>query len=518
MSTAVLEQEVKGNQEGKKDQIRKQIRGSSLLLGGRLLATGLNFAAQVLMVRYLSTSDYGALGYALSVVTMFQTFSMLQLQEVVVRFVPIYHEQEDYRRLLGTLFLTVCAVMFTSSLLIVLFFAWPDLMRRFMSHEGLPIRMLAIMIFLVPVQAADAVFMALFASFASPKAIFFRRHVLAPSLILIAVLALIFSHSNVTFLAYGYVVANVIGVVANCVMLFGLLRNRGLLEHLHFSQMIVPVKDIFGYSFPVLTSSLVSMTIGSVGVFLLGYFHSSSEVARFRAVLPAAQLNNTVFMSFTMLYTPLASRLFAKRDFEGINALYWRTAVWMAVLTFPIFAATFCIAQPLVSVVFGPRYMSSGPILALLSLGFYFNVALGFNGLTVKVLGKLRYTVVINIIAAVANIVISLLLIPRYGAMGAAIATTATLFIHNLLKQFGLRLASGLSIFDSQYRSFYLLIAGSSFGLFAIQQFTSASVYVAGPLAALVSILVLAVARKKLRVSETFPELLRIPGMHVIFE
>ena len=516
----VLEQEqetAETKQDQKKDPIRKQIRGSSLLLGGRLLAVSINFAAQVLMVRYLSTSDFGALGYALSVVTMFQTFSMLQLQEVVVRFVPIYHEQEDYPRLLGTLVLTVCAVAFTSGLLIVLFFAWPSLMRHFMSHESLPIRMLSIMIFLVPVQAADAVFMALFASFASPRAIFFRRHVLAPSLILIAVLSLITSRSNVTFLAYGYVVANVIGVVANCVMLFFLLRKRGLMERLHFRKMIVPVKDIFGYSFPVLTSSLVSMTIGSVGVFLLGYFHPSSEVARFRAVLPAAQLNNTVFMSFTMLYTPLAARLFAKQDYEGINGLYWRTAVWMAVLTFPVFAATFCIANPLVDFVFGHRYASSGPILALLSLGYYFNVALGFNGLTVKVLGKLRYTVVINIVAAVANILLNLLLIPRYAAMGAAVATTVTLILHNLLKQAGLRLASGLSIFNNQYRAFYLLITFSSIGLFAIQQFTSFSVYVAGPLAAAVSIMVLAIARKNLHVAETFPELLKVPGMRLIF-
>ena len=97
----------------------------------------INFAAQVLMVRYLSTANYGALGYSLSVVTMLQTICMLQLQEVVVRFVPIYHEREDYPRLLGTLVLTVCTVLLTSSLLVILFFAWPEMMRRYMSHESL---------------------------------------------------------------------------------------------------------------------------------------------------------------------------------------------------------------------------------------------------------------------------------------------------------------------------------------------------------------------------------------------
>lgn len=516
---SVMEQAlVEPPQEIKKDSIRTQIRGSSLLLGGRLLAVAINFAAQVLMVRYLSTANYGALGYSLSVITMLQTICMLQLQEVVVRFVPIYHEREDYGRLLGTLFLTVCTILFTSSLLIVLFFAWPQMMRHYMSHESLPIRVLSIMIFLLPIQAIDAVFMALFASFSSSRAIFFRRHLLAPGLILIAVLLMILSHKNVTFLAYGYILANIIGIAAYSVMLVSLLRKRGLLEHMQFNKMIIPVKEIFGYSFPVLSSSLVSMTLTSAGVFLLGYYHTTIEVAKFRAVLPAAQLNNTVLMSFTTLYTPLAARLFAKNDYDGVNKLYWRTAVWMAVLTFPIFAATFCIAQPLVVFVFGARYATSGPILAMLSLGYYFNVALGFNGLTVKVLGKLRYTVIINLVAAAINIGLLLLLIPRYGAIGAAIGTTATMIVHNMLKQAGLRLASGLSIFDAQYRSFYILIAASSVGLFGIQQLISTSLKVAGPLAALVSILVLGVARKKLHVSETFPELLKIPGMRLIFE
>jgi hypothetical protein len=35
-------------------------------------------------------------------------------------------------------------------------------------------------------------------------------------------------------------------------------------------------------------------------------------------------------------------------------------------------------------------------------------------------------------------------------------------------------------------------------------------------MAALVSLLILAIARKKLNVAETFPELLKIPGMRLI--
>ena len=43
----------------------------------------------------------------------------------------------------------------------------------------------------------------------------------------------------------------------------------------------------------------------------------------------------------------------------------------MSVLAFPIFLATACFAQPLTIFLYGARYASSAPILAILSLGYF---------------------------------------------------------------------------------------------------------------------------------------------------
>jgi len=81
---------------------RTHIRGSSLFLAGRFLSLGINFATQVLMVRYLSTAHYGALAYGLAVVAFLQPFATLGLQEAVSRFVPTYYESREYEKLFGT--------------------------------------------------------------------------------------------------------------------------------------------------------------------------------------------------------------------------------------------------------------------------------------------------------------------------------------------------------------------------------------------------------------------------------
>jgi O-antigen/teichoic acid export membrane protein len=492
---------------------RTQVRGSSLLLVGRFLAIGINFAAQVLMVRYLSTADYGALAYALSVVAFCQTFATLGLDRAVTRFVPIYHETHEYGKLCGTLLLVVSTIALTGAVAILTVHVVPASLFQALIDDQQPFILLGIMIFLVPVEALDQLFIQLFACFTHPRAIFFRKYVLGPGLKLSVILILIAWQRDVMFLAYGYLAASALGVLIYGWILLRGLYQQGLFRYFQLTTLRVPAREIFAFTIPLLTSDLVTVVMHSVDVFLLGYFHDTAEVAMFRVVLPAVSLNKIVMTSFALLFTPAAARLFAKDDYRGIHQLYWQTAIWIAVLSFPIFAVTFSLAQPLTVFLYGERYAQSGVILALLSLGYYFSAALGFNGLTLKVLGKVRYIVMINVVAAVVNAAANLLLIPRYGALGAALGTAGTLIIHNILKQLGLRLEAGLSMFDHHYLPFYLLIGGSASGLLFLQYVSASSIYVALPLAGLVSLFALAVSKKKLHIGETFPELLKVPLM-----
>jgi O-antigen/teichoic acid export membrane protein len=215
--------------------------------------------------------------------------------------------------------------------------------------------------------------------------------------------------------------------------------------------------------------------------------------------------------SFQLLFTPQAARLFAREDYDGINHLYWQTAVWMAVIGFPLFAITFSLAQPLTLLLFGADYASSAPILALLSLAYYFSAALGFNGLTIRVFGSMRYLVAINLIAALVNLGVNLLLIPRYGAVGAAVGTCSTIVVHNILKQLGLRFVTKVNPFDWHYLRVFLPIVPGALGLLALQIAAPTHVFLSFTLAALISFAVFFLNRRLLDVANTFPELLRFP-------
>jgi O-antigen/teichoic acid export membrane protein len=268
---------------------------------------------------------------------------------------------------------------------------------------------------------------------------------------------------------------------------------------------------VFGFALPLMTVDLLFVVMNTTNVWMLEHFSSTSDVADYRVVQPAARLNVLVMTSFTLLFTPLAARLFARNDRRAIRELYWRTAAWIAVFSFPVFALTFASAHELTVALFGARYSSSAPILALLALGYYFNAALGFNGLTLRVYGLVRYCVVISVAAALANVGLNLLLIPAFGALGAGIGTCATLLIHNVLKQAGLRKGTGIGVFDREHLRVYGSIVVATGVLVVLHVLVAPGPLVAVLLVGVTSAVLLWFCRSSLRVGDTFPELLRLP-------
>jgi O-antigen/teichoic acid export membrane protein len=249
---------------------------------------------------------------------------------------------------------------------------------------------------------------------------------------------------------------------------------------------------------------------------MLGYFFGTEEVGALRVVESAARTNAIVALSFGVLFVPVATRYFARGEDGAMNDLYWQAAAWTAVLSFPIFALTFSLAGPITVLLYEERYASSAIFLALLALGRYVDAAFGLNGLALRVYGRMRAVIFVNVFAAGFHLVVSLLLIPPLGALGAAIAVASTYIAHNVIKQLALRRATPIRGFDLRYRVVFGTIAALAVGLAGLQAVFQPPLVLTLVATALASLAVLFVGRSSLGVSDTFPELLRIPGMRFL--
>ena len=132
------------------------------------------------------------------------------------------------------------------------------------------------------------------------------------------------------------------------------------------------------------------------------------EVANYRSVFNPARLNTAITAAFVTLFLPVIARLFARDDIEGLRRATGTRQSSSPCFTFPIFALTGPLAPATTVILFGNRYAESALVLAILSIGYYFNVMLGFNAYTLQVCGRIRYLVRVNIFMFSFNIGLAL--------------------------------------------------------------------------------------------------------------
>jgi O-antigen/teichoic acid export membrane protein len=378
------------------------------------------------------------------------------------------------------------------------------------------VTIVSLMIILAPVEALDGILTDMFAVFRSARAIFVRRYILAPALRLLVVTVLVLTSAGVEFLAIGYVLTGLLGVFLYVTMLPGLFRRAGVIGGpgpSHGSRRVsIPFREVAAYTIPLLTIDLVLLSMSSLDAIIVGNIHGTEEVARLRVVESTARLNAIVFTTFAILFTPAAARLFARGDRTTMRDLYWRSAAWIAVLSFPIFVLTFSLATPVTVFLFDERYRSSGIILATLALARYIDAAFGPNGQTIRMFGGVKEIVVVNLVTAAVHLGLAIVLIPPLAAEGAALAILLSFILYNVLKQIALRRVTGVPMFEMAYLPIYATIALAALIIAGLEVSVDPPLPVALLLAALASVLVIALGRRSLRIAETFPELLRFPG------
>lgn len=405
------------------------IRGSSLLTVGRMIAIVLNFFVQVITVRCLIKADYGAFEYGLAIASMGSSIAVFGLGRALNRFAPMFHEQRDFGRLAGTIVLSLGCVSGIGVGLVLLVTVAQGFIGSTVVQDPRSMSLLVILIILTPLRALDSIFEELFAALASPKSLFFRRHLLGPLLKLAALGSLLIFGSDARVLSVAFVVGGVLGTTCSAALLWHVLRKDRLLPWFRRSAIQVPARQMFGFSFALLSADLLVIVRSSWVTLVLEFCHGAVGVAAFRAVLPIAGLNTFVAESFRTLFSPVISRMYARGETASIGRVYWRTTAWIAVATFPLFLCCISLADFMTVTLFGKEYADSVGILRLLATGFYVSSVTGFNNDVLKAYGHIGRMFLTDIFTVAIAVILNLWLVPQWGAFGGAWATVSVLLI-----------------------------------------------------------------------------------------
>lgn len=494
----------------KANSMRKQIRGSTLLLGGRGCSLVMNLVTQIVIVRALSRTDYGALAYTISIVEMLSIVSLFALDKTVLRFGAIYQEQKDFSRFAGALVLATAVPVALGSAIIAALMLGGASMTQSLSLDATSWPLLMVVCVLIPANGFASVSLSLITVVKGARSVFFRKHLLSPALKLImVVLAAAFS-SDPMSLAIALLAAGLCGLLADIWLVRQLLVSEQLTAEFSPSRIVLPVREFFGYSLSVLASDLSFMVRGTLLVVLLGWLGTREDTAALRAMLPLVRLNELVLLNFMVLFVPAASRMFASSALNQLWDTHRQTNLWIMALSFPLFAATAACALPLTVLMFGSQYADASRLLVVLATGYYIQAMYGLNGHLLRVLGRVRLLLGADIVGGTLLLVAAVIMIPIWGALGAAVAAAAGIVVHSHLRSMVLRHVAGTK-WDSGNQVAVLLTVLMTACVTSVSLYWSPGWIAGGLLAVVTSVTVLLVTRDRLGIHESFPELRRIP-------
>jgi O-antigen/teichoic acid export membrane protein len=198
-------------------------------------------------------------------------------------------------------------------------------------------------------------------------------------------------------------------------------------------------------------------------ILLVGAFLSSYDAGVYAAVSKLAMLGTFALEGTRLAIAPQLSALLARRQQAGAAALFQSATNWLMLASWPVYVL-FAIFPVVALGIFGPRYATGAAALVVLSLAMLVN--LGTGNVTVVLLmgGKSSWNVANTLAALVVNVGLNLVLLPRIGIVGAAIAWAASILVDNVAAAVEVWWFLDLSPFGAGYG----LAAAAGGGCFAV--------------------------------------------------
>jgi O-antigen/teichoic acid export membrane protein len=218
----------------------------------------------------------------------------------------------------------------------------------------------------------------------------------------------------------GYIAANIITLAGTAMLVHRRFGSVQLFSGKGRAWALVRAAAPFG----ALTA--LGLLHSKADTLMLYALSSSAAVASYESVYKLLEVSRLIVRPAVTVFFPIYAGLAARGEWAGFQRAYSRLLVWGGGAGALMSLTVMAVAGVAVPLIWGSPYRDAIPILRILCLGI---PALYLGTLALFIAGSLhleRTAVYLAVAALVANVAVNAIAIPRWGALGAAIATVAT--------------------------------------------------------------------------------------------
>jgi O-antigen/teichoic acid export membrane protein len=209
----------------------------------------------------------------------------------------------------------------------------------------------------------------------------------------------------------------------------------------------ISYKSLLRKSSSMMLSSIVIFSLNWSDILMIGILRGQEEVGNYQAAFKIASLSLLIIIVSNVVVAPKISEMFSQKKMAELFSFLRKVTLYTTIVTLVI-SIPFLFFSDLVMIsLFGEAFKTTGPVLIVLSIA---NITSTFFGPIAKVMNMTKHQFAfknITILTVMVNIVLNIILIEKYGALGCAISTLASIFILNIIGTLFIRKIYNRSLF-----------------------------------------------------------------------
>jgi O-antigen/teichoic acid export membrane protein len=205
------------------------------------------------------------------------------------------------------------------------------------------------------------------------------------------------------------------------------------------------------FSIPTTLTGVFNVLILQVDRFFVGYYLPPRDLGVYQAVSQSAIAFAVILGAFNSIFAPMIADLYHSNDLPRLAQLYRISTKWGLYLALPLYVAILVAPGMILLGLFGKAYAGGSLALVVLSTGQLINVGTGALSFLLVMTGRQKQWMITTGIMLALDILLNVLLTPRFGLVGSALATGLAVSGVNLVALFWVRSSMRLWPFDLGY-------------------------------------------------------------------
>lgn len=195
---------------------------------------------------------------------------------------------------------------------------------------------------------------------------------------------------------------------------------------------------LWAQSWPVGLAGILAMVYFKIDSVMLSLMKTSVDIGIYGAPYKIFEVLLALSALFVGVVFPIMSRHYEQKQFDKFEAALQKSVDFLVLLALPLVAISFVLAGPIIQVIAGQDFivantfslfghpMTAVTTLKVLSITILLSYLTNIFNNMIIACGKQRSLLLPNLVFMIINIVLNLVLIPRYSYIGAAVATVLT--------------------------------------------------------------------------------------------